>query len=130
MRSEFLIFDVAPVPAPRPRVSKSGTYMPEKYRNFKRVIGYHARRQLKEPFTGPVEVDILFQFKYPKSWSKKKRRAAHWHTSTPDTDNLTKAVMDALIGIAYMDDGAVCSIRAVKVWGDDDKIVVELRDLS
>ncbi|ADV46443.1 RusA family crossover junction endodeoxyribonuclease [Nitratifractor salsuginis] len=130
MRKEILIFDIVPVPAPRPRVTKSGAYMPESYRNFKRIIGYLARRQLKAPFTGAVKMNILFQFKKPKSWSKAKRKRAFWHTQKPDKDNLEKSIKDALEGIAYRNDSAVASGSIHKVWGDCNRIVVELEDLS
>ena len=41
----------------------------------------------------------------------------HWNK--PDLDNLTKFVMDSLIGIAYEDDGQVYEIKAKKMYDND-----------
>jgi len=57
----------------------------------------------------------------PKSWSKKEkiRLAGTGHQSTPDKDNLEKALLDCI----YTEDKQVWDARVTKVWGEiDDKI--------
>jgi Holliday junction resolvase RusA-like endonuclease len=42
-------------------------------------------------------------------------------TKKPDIDNLTKAILDALNGIAWNDDAQVAQITAKKVWSIQDQ---------
>ena len=44
-----------------------------------------------------------------------------WKTSTPDDDNLLKAVMDGLNRVAYHDDAQVVFGTAVKIYGAQDE---------
>lgn len=69
-----------------------------------------------EPLTGPVALRVVAHFPIPKSWSKAKQAGARHHTSKPDLDNVTKAVLDALNGVAWADDSAVANIEAFKVY--------------
>ena len=124
-----IIFDAKPKPAPRPRVTKFGTYNDPKYTAYKKALRLVASAQIKEPLEGAVKMSIVFQFKKPKSWSKKKKAAAFWHTQKPDADNLQKAVKDALNGLAYKDDSQVCDMDVVKIWGDSDRVMVELEKI-
>lgn len=87
------------------------------------------------PFTGPVRMDMRFVLPRPKGmiWKRKPMPRIR-HTSTPDIDNLSKAVGDALTGLAYKDDCQVCCGEAEK-WiasGDESPHVVisiqEVRD--
>ncbi len=64
---------------------------------------------------------IIFVMPMPKSWSKKEkiRLAGTGHQSTPDKDNLEKALLDCI----YTEDKQVWDARVTKVWGEiDDKI--------
>ena len=122
----IIIFDAKPKPAPRPRVTKYGTYNDKAYTNYKKALRLVAQRQIKAPLEGAIKMSIVFQFKKPKSWSKKKREAAFWHTQKPDADNLAKAVKDALNGLAYRDDSQICDMDLVKIWGENDRITIEL----
>lgn len=125
-----LIFDIHPLPAPRPRVTRFGTYNNPKYTAYKKAIGLMAKREIGEQLTGGVKMEIVFQFKKPKSWNKKKKAAAYWHTQPPDTDNCIKGIKDALNGIAYKDDAQICDVAAVKIWGECDMIMVELEEIQ
>jgi len=122
------LIQIKPMPAPRPRVTRRGTYNPERYTNYKKAIAMQCRGMTKHE--GAVVMRVAFQFKYPKSWSKKKKEAAGYHTSKPDTDNLIKGVKDALNGIAYHDDAQVSQIEAVKYYGDRDVIAVEVEEIK
>jgi len=61
------------------------------------------------PYSGPVRVDLMFIFPRPKYMLAKKYQTGRiYHVHKFDRDNLDKAVLDALKGIAYLDDCQVC----------------------
>lgn len=66
---------------------------------------------------GPLEISVVAVFGVPKSWPKKRRAAARWKISTPDLDNIVKAVVDALNEVAFHDDAQVVRITAEKRYG-------------
>ena len=63
-----------------------------------------------EKFEGPVEVEVVFFLRRPKSVSREfpcvRRR--------DDLDKLVRAVLDSLTGILYQDDGQVVNLIARK----------------
>ncbi|GAB3211304.1 RusA family crossover junction endodeoxyribonuclease [Nocardia tengchongensis] len=63
------------------------------------------------PGTGPVAVYLLFVRPRPLSTPKSRRPPA---TKKPDLDKLSRAVLDALTGIAYADDAQVVDLHARK----------------
>lgn len=85
-------------------------HTPEKTANFESLVGYHAHQAMqgRKLFEGPVRLTLLIDFDVPKSWSKKKRKAALAGTirptKRPDVDNVIKAVADALNQVVYVDD--------------------------
>lgn len=135
-----LVYHVNPKSAPRPRVTKFGTYNDKSYTAWKKGLALIAKTKFKEPLTGAVEMRIDFFFKYPKSWSKKRKQSTIWHTSRPDIDNLQKSCMDALDvkksshiakeaikGIAYIDDSQVCYLTSRKQYCDNfEGVVIEI----
>lgn len=86
-----------------------------------------------EPITGPVEVSIRFVFEVTPSWPAWKRSAAlagrYLHTKKPDLDNLVKLVLDALNGLAWVDDTQVVAGKLVKAYGETARTDVEIRRL-
>lgn len=120
---------IEPMGAPRPRVTRYGTYNDPKYTKYKQIISLISRPQCKVS-EKPISMQIEFFFTIPKSWTKKKKESALWHTSKPDSDNLIKGVKDALNGIAYLDDAQVCSISATKKYSDRAGIMIEIEDIE
>jgi len=59
---------------------------------------------------GPVKVDVQFVLPRPRS----AKRSQSFQASRPDLDKLLRAVLDALTGVAYRDDGQVSVLQAVK----------------
>ncbi len=54
---------------------------------------------------GPVSVEVRAYFAMPASWPKWKRELGEReHTSKPDSDNVSKLVLDALNHVAWRDD--------------------------
>lgn len=69
---------------------------------------------------GPVRVSIIVNFAIPTSYSKKKtnmcKNGEIKPNKKPDVDNIAKAVLDALNGVAYKDDTQVVELSVVKTW--------------
>jgi Holliday junction resolvase RusA-like endonuclease len=74
---------------------------------------------------GPVALTIRFVRQYPKTMSGKKREYAQ-PVTRPDWDNLSKAVCDALNGVAYRDDSQLVDVHVSKSYGDEPKTVITL----
>lgn len=117
------------------RVFDSGTA-----EGWKSLIALAAKPHApKAPITGPVELRVAFVFRRPASHFRGGRHAtelrpdapAH-HISKPDTDNLLKAVMDALTqtGLFWGDDAQVCTTWAWKSYGARPGALVEIRAIG
>jgi Holliday junction resolvase RusA-like endonuclease len=109
-----------PVAQPRPTISTRGGFA-RAYVDAKHPI--HAYKQAVrlayinaggEVLEGPVEVKITCWFSRPKSHSKKRSVAPEPKAIKPDSDNLGKAILDSLNGIAYHDDSQVYSLQIEK----------------
>lgn len=120
-----------PMPAPRPRVTRRGTYMKKEYVEYKNYIKEKYLEKYKNDRSKkPISMVAEFVFKAPKSWSKKKRENTKLHTTRPDIDNLVKAVKDSLNGVAYCDDSQICDIYATKKYGDEDRICIYIEEIE
>lgn len=100
-----------PVGKGRPRVTRYGTYTPEKTRAYEEKVRLCWQTQSGKSFPAgiPLLAHITAWFPVPKSVTK--RRAAEldgaYHVKRPDCDNIAKAILDALNQYAYPDDSAV-----------------------
>jgi Holliday junction resolvase RusA-like endonuclease len=69
-------------------------------------------------------------FAPPKSASKKRQRemlaGSIYPEVKPDIDNITKTVLDALNGLAYKDDKSVVWLSAIKVYGEEERVLVRI----
>ena len=77
-----------------------------------------------------VEMSLDIYVQVPKSYSQKKKQKmieSEYPTKKPDTDNMLKAVSDALNGVAYTDDKQVVSVKVNKYWSEEPRAEVELR---
>lgn len=83
-------------------------------------------------FDGPVEVEILAAYEWPKSWSAKKRNrpAAGWKISRPDLDNVVKLVADSLNGIVWTDDAVMARVSASKGYSSTAGLHVKVEVLA
>lgn len=126
-----VFIEIAPKATPRPRFSKYGTYNKKEYTEYKEVIrlAYVAKNK-GYPSENALQMRIDFFFKVPKSWTKKKKESAKWHISKPDTDNLIKAIKDALNGVAYKDDSQVCIVYASKRYSQRQGIKIEIEEID
>jgi len=81
-------------------------------KGWENLVRYAAQQAAGATIEGPVRVHLAFALPRPQSLSK---RVVH-HLKKPDLDKLTRAVIDALTGIAFKDDSQVTAIRAVKCY--------------
>jgi Holliday junction resolvase RusA-like endonuclease len=78
--------------------------------------------------------DITALFSIPKSASKKLQEkmlsGAVRPTKKPDCDNIIKAVLDALNGVAYYDDSQVVKICIRKRYDTNPRTIIEIIELK
>lgn len=119
MKEYELFFEVDPVAKGRPRFTRTGhAYTPQKTSHYEEQIRALYDLHRGPCFEGPIEVRLQFNMPIPKSATKKMRRqieeGADAHIKKPDLDNLAKAVLDALNGIAFTDDSQIAKIKMEK----------------
>lgn len=101
----------------RPRFTRGGhAYTPKGTRDYERAIREafeNAPGRPPEPFSGPISVCIMTYRQLPKSTPKSVIREHDTHK--PDADNVAKVVLDALNGVAWVDDAQVTSLTIAKL---------------
>jgi len=122
-----LMFEISGAPRGkgRPRFAKVGkfikTYTDDKTAAFENLVAISYMQNLDRPplpLDCPVKIEVWFHMPIPASWSKKKREAAIGKpcSTKPDIDNMTKAILDGLNGLAFTDDSRVCAMRCDKMY--------------
>lgn len=96
----------------RPRVTKHGTFTPKETREYERHIADAYREKGCKPFLGEVAVEVTTYRALPESRPKKCIQEPD--TYKPDVDNIGKIVLDALNGVAYLDDKQVTMLYVDK----------------
>ena len=119
-----------PVGKARPRFTKRGhAYTPDKTREYEGRVAaafYDSREKAFQKGT-PIVVDVIARMPIPKSTSKKKRLellARKKMLKKPDIDNIVKAVLDGLNGLAFPDDSQVWKIYAYKIYAEEPSTTV------
>lgn len=100
-------------------------------------VAAEAARLLERPATGALRVRLVFVLVRPKSHYRTGRHAGELRDSAPryvstrpDVDKLSRAVLDALTGVAFADDGQVAELEARKVFGERAGVTVELKAIA
>ena len=122
-----MIVKTVPIPKARPRVTRSGhAYTPDKTAIYEKLLASSWNGGIVEGKY--LMASMRFGLPIPKSWSKSRRSLSDGkpHTSKPDLDNLEKAALDALNGIAYADDAVVATIIAEKVYALDPFVEITI----
>jgi Holliday junction resolvase RusA-like endonuclease len=120
------VFEINPVPASRPRVSKYGTYYLPTYRMFR--AGFReaiaASRDGTKKADGPLVVEVRCYVEKPKTGKRP------WPNG--DVDNYAKAVLDGLNGILWDDDDQIIDLRVTKEYVEigNARIEVEVRSVK
>lgn len=123
----------APIGSPRPRFRNTGrfvqTYMPTSYTKHKAYI----QEQMPKLLTDKnLKVSLYFYFEPPKSWSKKRKLIAigTYKRTKPDVDNLIKTVLDAANNHVWQDDNQVVHIDSYKMYAEESKIVMVIKEVD
>jgi Holliday junction resolvase RusA-like endonuclease len=134
------IFEVLGIPTAqgRPRFARMGnfvkTYDPKESRENKnniraQVVTQHPLMIARDK---PVLCHVQAYLPRPKAhYGKKglKGSAPMMHISRPDSDNIMKAIKDALSGVCWQDDCQVCDERIIKLYGEVPKTIITVREL-
>ena len=133
---DTITFLVEPVPKGRPRFHiQNGhvmTFTPRKTRTFESdianiYVNQHGRFYEKGT---ALELTVVFYMPIPKSVSKTMRnnmiKDFVKHTKKSDLDNLIKALLDALNGIAYADDAQIVKLSARKQYAETPRIELNI----
>lgn len=126
----------APQGKARPRVTRHGTYTPQKTKEYEAEVQLAYMMQCQGAKFPDVPLAIIIDAEYPipKSTSKKRRQmmldGKIRPTVKPDADNVAKAICDALNGEAWKDDAQVCTLIVRKVYGENPKVHVQIRQVE
>lgn len=124
-----------PIGKGRPRVTRYGTYTPQKTKDYEALVQRCWQTQSGVSFSGgiPLLAEITAWFPVPQSTSKKKRALMEgtYHLARPDADNLAKAILDAGNGLFYPDDSAVQIEGCCKRWTNGaPRVDVRIREAT
>jgi len=134
----YLTYNINPIPASRPRVTRWGTYYGKRYSNFKKEMKERTSHEDKENLKntviwieGLIFADMTFFIPMARSWSKKKKslKNEQYCDNNADLDNYEKAILDSLNGIYFKDDRQIVSQKSQKIWADKGKIKIILREI-
>lgn len=75
-------------------------------------------RKAAEGMVDPLLIHAYAHIELPESWSEKKKEEHYGrlHRQRPDSDNLAKSLMDALL----KEDSSVAQIQVTKLWCEKD----------
>lgn len=124
----------------RPRFVRSTgrTYTPPATKEYEASVRYAYLNALDDDdpimLEGPIRCRIEAVFRIPPSYSRKKHtdciEGRLQPTGKPDCDNIVKAILDALNGVAYKDDSQVVDVSIIKRYGEIGFATVELEALD
>lgn len=103
---------------------------PSKTRAYEQEVAWAGKQAMagRAPMDGLLWAHITAFMTVPASWSKKDRAAAligmGYAKGRIDADNIAKAVLDGLNGVAYVDDVQVVDLRSVKRYTESQPRVV------
>ena len=130
---EFTVH-AAPQGQERPRFG-AHAYTPAKTREYEELVQWEYRAQVKDapyPARTPLTVKIEAVYPVPMSDSVRIRQAKLCGLlqpcKKPDTDNIAKAVLDALNGVAYNDDAQVVRLLVVKSYGTTGHVNIQIEE--
>lgn len=105
-------------PVPAVRMTRRGKWVKkraQRYLAYKDQVGWVARVAGIKRIGGPVKVSMTFYFA---------------NNQLPDVDNLVKAIMDGLNGIAWSDDRQVIRVEAERRKGEPERAEIEIMEVG
>ncbi len=122
----------------RPRFAKYGNfakaYTPADTVSYENLIKLQFKISCGKWYSEtPLKMKITAIHGIVKSTSKKKAalmlQGEIKPTKKPDADNIVKVICDALNGIAYKDDTQVVDLEVKKIYGDPERVIVEIEEV-
>ena len=116
----------------RPFVVKKGWAFSPKS-NFEKLLKHYAIQNTPENWDkqGVFGVEIACYFEFLKKDTKEycKENGGGWYQKKPDIDNIAKAVLDCLNGVAWIDDNSVASLKIDKFYQNfkDEKELINIK---
>ena len=131
MKKTVVFFPFEPQPKGRPRFTKFGhAYTPAKTQEYEKQIAEYYSSQTDDFYDTAVKVRLVFNMPIPKSITKKNRELIMTGvtkcTVVKDVDNLAKAVLDAINGLAYTDDRLITKLTVIKKYATENNVGTEL----
>lgn len=122
---------------PRFNTITKAVHTPRATKEYEQTVRFSyisATDSAKRYHSGPVRVTIDAVFPIPKSWNRAKKSGAVSGEivpeTKPDTDNIAKAVLDALNGLAYKDDSQVADLTVRKRYGEIGHVAVKIEGVG
>jgi crossover junction endodeoxyribonuclease RusA len=115
---EFRIDNVEPLPKQSFRYRKGGGYTDEHIKMWEACVGTSALAYMVRHDIDELQGDLKAEIHFVRS---NRRRV--------DIDNLSKAVLDAMNGIAYQDDRQIVDIHLTKTVGEVPGIRVKVEEI-
>ena len=126
-----------PIAKGRPRFVVRGgfarAYTPAKTRNYADLIASEAMVVMagRKPLEGALKVSVVAFFPVTKSTNKTNRAlmlsGQMHHIKKPDCDNIGKQI-DALNGIAWLDDSQIVDMRIEKVYSEEPRLLITIEN--
>jgi crossover junction endodeoxyribonuclease RusA len=110
-------------PVPAVRMTQRGKFVKpqaQRYLDYKESVGWAGRTVIKSPISKQHEASVAMKFFL-------------YGRRTPDIDNLIKAILDGLNGIAWEDDRQVVNVSAwrfVTLSREKERAEVEIKMLG
>lgn len=127
----------APVGKGRPRVTRHGTYTPQKTRDYEELVRWKYAQQAQNyrfPDGAALAMMVFAYYPIPASATKHRREAmeagTELPTKRPDFDNIAKLASDALNGIAYKDDAQIVRAVVCKVYDKEPRVEVYISEVG
>ena len=91
---------------------------------YRATVAQKAKTHIRTPFAGPIALEAKFRLIKGKSVKR------DLPTVAPDVDKLLRAVMDALTGVAYLDDAQVVQVTASKQYKETPGVDIGIKELG
>ena len=120
----------------RPRFSGGHAYTDSEtkaYENKIKACYQMVAKGYRFPDNASLLVEVTAVYGIPKSATKAAKASMEANQTRPhnkpDLEYVIKAVLDALNGVAYKDDSRVVGIYSQKVYGDDPKLIITIKEV-
>lgn len=136
----MVVFEIRgqPMGKERPKFARMGgfvrTYTPKKTKDYEELIKKEYKNQCDYEFgEEPLSILVKAYFEVPKSYSFKKKFACLKGeirpTTKPDGDNIAKAILDGLNGVAFKDDKQVVDLWVEKYYSLEPRVRVIIQSI-